>query len=100
MRTVSESLAGRAGYLELLPLSWSEVTRAPRPDTIRQAFAAGDAAEFLQALPAAARGGKCRSALRWQPTERAQHADRRLLVALPQRVVAHQPPSQVAVGAG
>jgi predicted AAA+ superfamily ATPase len=56
MRTVSESLAGRAGYLELLPLSWSEITEAPRPGTIDQAFSAGSAGEFLRTLPPAPPG--------------------------------------------
>jgi predicted AAA+ superfamily ATPase len=50
LRTVSESLAGRAGYLELLPLSWSEIVGAPRPASISHAFAAPSAAEFLQLL--------------------------------------------------
>ncbi len=54
LRSVSESLAGRAGYIELLPLSWSEITGAPRPATVDQAFAATNAADFLQALPAPA----------------------------------------------
>ena len=52
MRTVTESLAGRAGYLELLPLAWSEIMRAPPPTTIDAAFAAVSAGELLSALPA------------------------------------------------
>ena len=52
MRTVAESLAGRAGYLELLPLAWSEVVRAPLPTSIDAAFAAASAGEFLTTLPA------------------------------------------------
>jgi len=56
LRSVSESLAGRAGYLELLPLSWSETTEAPRPATIDQACAAANAAEYLNVLPTAAPG--------------------------------------------
>ena len=48
---MSESLAGRAGYLELLPLSWSKNSaRAPRPTGIGQAFATPNAAEFVQLL--------------------------------------------------
>lgn len=49
MRTVTESLAGRAAYLELLPLSWSELVRAPRPTTVDAAFALS-AAQFLAGL--------------------------------------------------
>ena len=56
MRTVAESLAGRAGYLELLPLAWSEVVRAPLPTSIDAAFAAASAGEFLTALPAPPEG--------------------------------------------
>ena len=59
MCTVTESLAGRAAYLELLPLSWSEVVRAPRPTTLDDAFAAASAPEFLDGLlPAPAGAGE------------------------------------------
>lgn len=50
MRTVTESLAGRAAYLELLPLSWSEIALAHRPRTIDDAFAVASAAEYAQTL--------------------------------------------------
>jgi predicted AAA+ superfamily ATPase len=50
LRNVSESLAGRAIYLELLPLSWSEIVGAPCPTTIDDAFAAGSAQDFLTTL--------------------------------------------------
>lgn len=51
MRTVTESLAGRAAYLELLPLAWSEIAGAPRPSTVDDAFVVASAEEFLAALP-------------------------------------------------
>ena len=50
MRTVTESLAGRAAYLELLPLSWSEIAGAPSPTTLDDAFTAGSSDEFLATL--------------------------------------------------
>ncbi len=50
LRNVTESLAGRAIYLELLPLSWSEIVGAPCPTTIDDAFAAGSAQDFLSTL--------------------------------------------------
>lgn len=50
MRTVTESLAGRAAYLELLPLSWSEIAGAPRPSTIDDAFKATTARQYLATL--------------------------------------------------
>lgn len=50
MRSVTESLAGRAVYLELLPLAWSEIARAPRPTTLDDAFAATSAEEFAVGL--------------------------------------------------
>jgi predicted AAA+ superfamily ATPase len=50
MRTVTESLAGRAAYLELLPLSWSEIAGDPCPGTIDDAFAATSAGQFVQTL--------------------------------------------------
>ncbi len=50
MRTVTESLAGRAAYLELLPLSWSEIVGAPRPRTVDAAFDAASAEDFLAGL--------------------------------------------------
>lgn len=50
LRSVTESLAGRAVYLELLPLSWSEMIGAPRPATLDAAFSAGSAREFAAAV--------------------------------------------------
>ena len=50
LRNVTESLAGRAIYLELLPLSWSEIVGAPCPTTIDDAFAASSAQDFLSTL--------------------------------------------------
>jgi hypothetical protein len=50
LRSVSESLAGRAVYLDLLPLAWSEVVGAPRPATLDAAFAASDAEELAALL--------------------------------------------------
>jgi len=47
---VTESLAGRAIYLELLPLSWSEIVGASCPTTIDDAYAAGSAQDFLTTL--------------------------------------------------
>jgi predicted AAA+ superfamily ATPase len=38
--------------VELLPLAWSEIARAPLPTSVDAAFAAGSAHEFLPALPA------------------------------------------------
>ena len=56
MRAVTESLAGRAVYLDLLPLSWSESVGSPRPHTIDQAFSADSADEFAASLQAAGPG--------------------------------------------
>jgi uncharacterized protein len=57
LRHVTESLAGRAIYLELLPLSWSEIVGAPCPTTIDDAFATGSAQDFLCTLrPPSANG--------------------------------------------
>jgi len=50
MRQVSETLAGRSAWLELGPLTWSEIARSPRPTTLDDAFAAAGAAEFVGAL--------------------------------------------------
>ena len=50
MRSVTESLAGRAAYLELLPLSWSEIVESPRPTTIDDAFSARSAERYLKTL--------------------------------------------------
>lgn len=47
MRNVGETLAGRAAYLDLLPLSWSEIERRPKPTTVDDAFKAADADAFL-----------------------------------------------------
>jgi hypothetical protein len=56
MRAVTESLAGRAVYIDLLPLSWSESVGSPRPHTIDQAFSADSADEFAASLQAAGPG--------------------------------------------
>lgn len=50
LRSVSESLAGRAVYLELLPLSWSEIAARPRPSTLDVAFQAPSAEAFAAAV--------------------------------------------------
>jgi len=50
MRAVTESLAGRAAYLELLPLSWSEINRMPVPRSLDAAFSAASAEEFAASL--------------------------------------------------
>lgn len=59
LRSVTESLAGRAVYLDLLPLSWSEIAGAPRPRTLDAAFSAPSAEAFAATLgPALADGGE------------------------------------------
>jgi len=50
MRRTGETLAGRAAWLDLLPMSWSEIERRPSPRTIEDAFRAGDAEAFLSTL--------------------------------------------------
>ncbi|MCZ7663867.1 MAG: ATP-binding protein [Thermoleophilia bacterium] len=50
MRTVTESLAGRAAYLELLPLSWSEMAGKTRPRAMDDAFSADSAEQFAASL--------------------------------------------------
>ena len=58
LRSVTESLAGRAVYLDLLSLSWSELAGAPRPATLDAAFSAPSAEAFASALgPALPDGG-------------------------------------------
>jgi predicted AAA+ superfamily ATPase len=55
LRSVSESLAGRAIHLELLPLSLAELHRSRAPgDTLEALFTARSAREFLRRLPASA----------------------------------------------
>lgn len=56
MRDVSESLAGRAAYVELGPLTLSETTGAPPPRTTDAAFDSSSADAFLSALPASGAG--------------------------------------------
>lgn len=51
MRTVSETLAGRAAYVELGPLSLAERFGQPAPRTIDHAFSAASVEEFLAGLP-------------------------------------------------
>lgn len=50
MRSVSESLAGRAAYVELAPLTFSERHRRPAPGTLESAFTSRSAEEFLDSL--------------------------------------------------
>jgi len=50
MRQVTESLAGRSAWLELPPLTWSELLERPRPATIDAAFEATGAHAFIDAL--------------------------------------------------
>lgn len=50
MRTVTESLAGRAAWVDLGPLTWSEIAGRPRPTVLDAAFAAGDVRELLAGL--------------------------------------------------
>lgn len=50
MRSVSETLAGRAAYIELGPLSLAERLGQPAPDTIDRAFSATSAEEFASHL--------------------------------------------------
>lgn len=64
MKDVVESLAGRAVYVDLLPLCWSEMRRAPRPRTLDQAFSAGSADEFAGLL-ARAEGGVIEATRAW-----------------------------------
>ncbi len=47
MRNVSETLAGRAAYVELGPLTMAERLGQPLPHAIEDAFAARSAEEFL-----------------------------------------------------
>jgi hypothetical protein len=51
LRSVTESLAGRAVYLELLPLAWSEIAGSPPPSTLDAAFSAASAEDLAAALP-------------------------------------------------
>ncbi len=64
LRAVTESLAGRAVYLDLPPLSWSEMVGAPRPGTLDAAFSASSASDFAAALgPGLPDGGERARAL-------------------------------------
>lgn len=54
MRTVTESLAGRAAWVDLGPLTWSEVAGRPRPTVLDAAFSANDARELLAAVACSA----------------------------------------------
>jgi len=51
MRQVSESLAGRAVYLEILPFTWSELERVPHGSALDAAVAAKSANDLLVRLP-------------------------------------------------
>ena len=50
MRNVTESLAGRSAWLELPPLTWSEILGGPLPRTIDAAFVAEDARTLINGL--------------------------------------------------
>jgi len=67
MRSVVESLAGRAIYVELLPLTWSELRGRPRPATLDHAFTAKDAEELgtlvTDNVAVEMTGGACERAL-------------------------------------
>jgi len=64
LRSVTESLAGRAVYLDLPPLSWSEIVGATRPATLDAAFSAASAAQFAAAMsPGMPDGGERARAL-------------------------------------
>ncbi len=52
MRTVSETLAGRAAYVELGPLTLSERLGQPLPGVIEDAFASAGVGEFVAGLSA------------------------------------------------
>lgn len=56
MRTVSETLAGRAAYIELGPLTLTERLGQPLPRTIDDAFGTSTPEEFLSRLVAADAG--------------------------------------------
>jgi hypothetical protein len=56
MREVTESLAGRAAWLELPPLSWSELVGAGLPASIDAAFHARTPAGFIEELGSPAKG--------------------------------------------
>ncbi|MDP2233028.1 MAG: AAA family ATPase [Actinomycetota bacterium] len=64
MRTVSETLAGRAAYVELGPLTLTERLGQPPPRTIDDAFGASTAEEFVARLPTAAADAGAAPALR------------------------------------
>ncbi|MDP2183800.1 MAG: DUF4143 domain-containing protein [Actinomycetota bacterium] len=51
MRNVSETLAGRAAYVELGPLTLSERLGQPLPSCIEDAFSSASAEEFVASLP-------------------------------------------------
>jgi len=53
MRQVSESLAGRAVYLEILPFTWSELERVPLGSAMDAAVAAESPADLLTRLAGA-----------------------------------------------
>jgi len=47
LREVAESLAGRAAWVELGPLTWAEITGAHPPRVVDAAFGASDSSDFL-----------------------------------------------------
>jgi predicted AAA+ superfamily ATPase len=53
MKTITESLAGRAYYLDLAPLTWSEIVGNPKCSTVDLAFEAESAGGFLDGLETA-----------------------------------------------
>lgn len=50
MKSVTESLAGRSAWLEIGPLSWSELAGMPRPRTIDVAFDTISAEEYAETI--------------------------------------------------
>lgn len=56
MRSVTESLAGRSAWVELLPLTWSELAGRPRSTALDALFEARTAADFVARLKPSPRG--------------------------------------------
>ncbi len=71
MRQVTESLAGRSAWLDLPPLTWSELLERPRPTVVDSAFDAVDARAFVEALG------------RPQPAHASQARERAILGGMP-----------------
>lgn len=81
LRPVTESLAGRAIYLDLPPLSWSEIVGAPRSGVLDAAFAARSAEELAATIgptaASAAEGARARALAGGMPEVHALGADER-----------------------